>query len=77
MQIPTYCLMLEQKKKFSSKELHVGLSKVKPSKKRKKSTSHEVVVKKTRTETTKERVEVVAPISLTLISYYGLPLWSG
>lgn len=48
--------MLEQEMKFSVRELHVKILKAKPSRKRKRGSSHEVVTKKIGAKTIQERV---------------------
>lgn len=52
--------------KFSVNELHVRISKVKPSRKRKRSTSREVVIVKTRAEAIQDKMEPVTTMSHVL-----------
>lgn len=52
--------------KFFIKKLHVELSKVRPSKKRKRSSNHEVTIKKARVEAMEEWMEPASPASSIL-----------
>lgn len=69
--------MFEQKMKFFGKELHVGILKVQPPKKRKRSDSHEVATEKARVEAIEEWMEFVPPTSpviptLMLVYLFGI-----
>lgn len=52
--------------KFSMRKLHVGISKVKPSRKRKRSANHEVVTMKTRTKMIEEMMKSITPMTHVL-----------
>lgn len=62
--VSTPCLIFEQKTKFSRQELHVKLSKVRPSRKRKRSNSYEVVNEKVGAKAIEERMESTTLLNL-------------
>lgn len=69
------CLLFEQEMKLLKKKLHVMLLKVRPSKKRKRSNSHEVLAEKARTNVAKEQIKPTPPMSPVLSTLMSTSLF--